>query len=201
MVLLQGYGIGPSFAVKIYAEFGFSSAEVVVKDPYRLVEKVRGIGFATRRPDRHGLQGFPEDSPAPGPRLRCWTAWTAAAALSGHCFLPACRSLVAQGRGAAGPGIRRWSGRLWTPWPSSRRIVNRHGRRGRGGPCTSGGLWEPGAGAWPCMWAQAAGRRTPTCRRRLLKRLGKSSPPTGRVRTAGGEGLHPQQLAAVPGWR
>ncbi|MFL6115096.1 MAG: AAA family ATPase, partial [Catenulispora sp.] len=86
MVLLQGYGIGPGFAVKIYGEFGDASAEVVAKDPYRLIEAVRGIGFTTA--DKIALaSGIPEDSPV---RIRAAVLdrLDAAAAVSGHCFLP-----------------------------------------------------------------------------------------------------------------
>jgi exodeoxyribonuclease V alpha subunit len=86
MVLLQGFGVGPGHAVKIYAEFGDASADVVRKDPYRLIEAVRGIGFTTA--DRIALaSGVPEDSPT-----RCRAAvldrLDSAAAMSGHCFLP-----------------------------------------------------------------------------------------------------------------
>jgi exodeoxyribonuclease V alpha subunit len=93
MVLLQGFGVGPSFAVRIYCEFGDSSADVVRKDPYKLIEAVRGIGFATA--DKIALaSGVPEDSPA-----RCRAAvldrLDAAAALSGHCFLPYSELLAA----------------------------------------------------------------------------------------------------------
>lgn len=46
MVVLQGFGISPLMAAKIYTEFGSDSMAVVRKDPYLLIEKVRGIGFA-----------------------------------------------------------------------------------------------------------------------------------------------------------
>jgi exodeoxyribonuclease V alpha subunit len=86
MVLLQGYGIGPSFAVKIYGEFGDSSAEVVTGDPYRLIEAVRGIGFTTA--DKIAMaSGVPEDSPIRA-RAAVLDRLDAAAAVSGHCFLP-----------------------------------------------------------------------------------------------------------------
>ncbi|MBW8806702.1 MAG: ATP-dependent RecD-like DNA helicase [Catenulisporales bacterium] len=95
MVMLQGYGIGPSFAVKIYGEFGDASAEVVAKDPYRLIEAVRGIGFTTA--DKIALaSGIPEDSPV---RIRAAVLdrLDAAAAVSGHCFLQYGELLAAAG--------------------------------------------------------------------------------------------------------
>jgi exodeoxyribonuclease V alpha subunit len=86
MVLLQGYGIGPSFAVKIYGEFGDSSAEIVTEDPYRLIEAVRGIGFSTA--DKIAMaSGVPEDSPIRA-RAAVLDRLDAAAAVSGHCYLP-----------------------------------------------------------------------------------------------------------------
>ena len=93
MVVLQGFGVGPGHAVRIYAEFGDASADVVRQDPYRLIEAVRGIGFATA--DRIALaSGVPEDSPA-----RCQAAvldrLDSAAAMSGHCFLPYTELLAA----------------------------------------------------------------------------------------------------------
>jgi exodeoxyribonuclease V alpha subunit len=86
MVLLQGYGVGPSFAVRIYAEFGDNSAGVVRTDPYRLTEAVRGIGFTTA--DKIAMaSGVPEDSPKRA-RAAVLDRLDSAAALSGHCFLP-----------------------------------------------------------------------------------------------------------------
>ncbi|NUP50108.1 MAG: ATP-dependent RecD-like DNA helicase, partial [Catenulispora sp.] len=93
MVLLQGYGIGPSFAVKIYGEFGDSSAEIVTEDPYRLIEAVRGIGFTTA--DKIAMaSGIPEDSPVRA-RAAVLDRLDAAAAVSGHCFLPYATLLAA----------------------------------------------------------------------------------------------------------
>ncbi|NUR31780.1 MAG: ATP-dependent RecD-like DNA helicase [Catenulispora sp.] len=93
MVLLQGYGIGPSFAVKIYGEFGDSSAQIVAEDPYRLIEAVRGIGFTTA--DKIALaSGIPEDSPVRA-RAAVLDRLDAAAAVSGHCYLPYASLLAA----------------------------------------------------------------------------------------------------------
>lgn len=86
MVLLQGFGVGPGLAVKIYAEFGDGSADVVRKDPYRLIETVRGIAFTTA--DKIALaSGVPEDSPLRA-RAAVLDRLEGAAAMAGHCYLP-----------------------------------------------------------------------------------------------------------------
>ncbi|GIH98346.1 ATP-dependent RecD-like DNA helicase [Planobispora takensis] len=86
MVVLQGYGISPLLATKIYQVFGNDSAEVLVGDPYQLIGRVRGIAFHTA--DRIALRsGVPEQSPQ---RIRAAVLdrLEAAAARDGHCFLP-----------------------------------------------------------------------------------------------------------------
>lgn len=45
MIFLQGHGITPGYAARIYSKYGDSSITVVKKDPYRLADEVRGIGF------------------------------------------------------------------------------------------------------------------------------------------------------------
>ncbi|MEA1995999.1 MAG: ATP-dependent RecD-like DNA helicase [Gemmatimonadota bacterium] len=47
MIFLQGYGIGGALAVRIYRQYREKGIEVVSRNPYRLAEEVRGIGFAT----------------------------------------------------------------------------------------------------------------------------------------------------------
>ncbi|MFI6501215.1 ATP-dependent RecD-like DNA helicase [Nonomuraea typhae] len=85
MVLLQGYGVSPLLAAKIYQVFGADSAEVLAKDPYQLIGRVRGIAFATA--DRIALRsGVPEGSPQ---RIQAalLDRLDAAASGGGHCFL------------------------------------------------------------------------------------------------------------------
>ncbi|HVN98085.1 MAG TPA: ATP-dependent RecD-like DNA helicase, partial [Syntrophorhabdaceae bacterium] len=47
MVFLQGNGISPTYAAKIYKQYGSNSVRVVTENPYRLAMDVFGIGFIT----------------------------------------------------------------------------------------------------------------------------------------------------------
>jgi len=91
MVVLQGFGISPLMAAKIYTEFGADSLAVVRKDPYRLIEKVRGIGFAIA--DKIALaSGVAEQDPK---RLQAaLTDRLDAARRDGHCYVNHTRLLL-----------------------------------------------------------------------------------------------------------
>ncbi|MFI6477156.1 ATP-dependent RecD-like DNA helicase [Nonomuraea sp. NPDC050663] len=85
MVTLQGFGVSPLLAAKVYQAFGAESEHVLVEDPYRLIGAVRGIAFATA--DRIALRsGVPENSPQ---RLKAALVdrLEGAASGGGHCFL------------------------------------------------------------------------------------------------------------------
>jgi exodeoxyribonuclease V alpha subunit len=47
MVFLQGYGVSPAYATKIFKQYGREAIAVVRENPYRLAEEVFGIGFLT----------------------------------------------------------------------------------------------------------------------------------------------------------
>jgi exodeoxyribonuclease V alpha subunit len=47
MVFLQGHGVSPAYAVKIYRQYGSEAVSAVRENPYRLAEEVFGIGFIT----------------------------------------------------------------------------------------------------------------------------------------------------------
>ncbi len=47
MIFLQGHNVTPSFAVKIYKQYGKESIKTVTDNPYRLSEDIFGIGFKT----------------------------------------------------------------------------------------------------------------------------------------------------------
>nr|WP_221475410.1 ATP-dependent RecD-like DNA helicase [Sphaerisporangium rubeum] len=86
MIVLQGFGVSPLLAAKIYQVFGDDSGEVLATDPYRLIGRVRGIAFHTA--DRIALRsGVPESSPR---RVQAAVVdrLDSAAARDGHCFLP-----------------------------------------------------------------------------------------------------------------
>jgi exodeoxyribonuclease V alpha subunit len=63
MIFLQGYGISPAYAVKIYRQYGRDSIQVVRDNPYRLAMDVFGIGFVTADRIAEKL-GIPKDSQA-----------------------------------------------------------------------------------------------------------------------------------------
>ncbi len=86
MVVLQGFGISPLLATKIYQVYGAAAREVLTGDPYQLIGQVRSIAFHTA--DRIALRsGVPENSPR---RIRAAVLdrLEAAAARDGHCFVP-----------------------------------------------------------------------------------------------------------------
>jgi exodeoxyribonuclease V alpha subunit len=86
MVFLQGVGVTPALAVRIHKKLGEQALSVVKSEPYRLVEEVWGIGFATADAIAMSV-GIPEQSPE---RMRAALLHTldAARTLAGHCFLP-----------------------------------------------------------------------------------------------------------------
>ena len=45
MVFLQGVGISPGYALKIYQTYKNEAIKVVRENPYRLADDVQGIGF------------------------------------------------------------------------------------------------------------------------------------------------------------
>lgn len=47
MVFLQGIGIGPGLAFKIYQTFKEQSVKIVTENPYLLADRIMGIGFKT----------------------------------------------------------------------------------------------------------------------------------------------------------
>jgi exodeoxyribonuclease V alpha subunit len=62
MVFLQGYGVSPAYATKIFKQYGREAIAVVRENPYRLAEEVFGIGFLTADKIAEKL-GIPKDSP------------------------------------------------------------------------------------------------------------------------------------------
>ncbi len=47
MIFLQGSGVSPTYAAKIYKQYGNNSVRAVTENPYRLAADVFGIGFIT----------------------------------------------------------------------------------------------------------------------------------------------------------
>ncbi len=62
MVFLQGNGVSPAYAAKIYRRYGAEAVTKVRENPYRLADEIRGIGFKTA--DAIALNmGYAVDSP------------------------------------------------------------------------------------------------------------------------------------------
>jgi exodeoxyribonuclease V alpha subunit len=59
MVALQGWGLSPTLAVKIYKAYGASAVQVVKNEPYRLADEIWGVGFLTadRIAEQVGISG------------------------------------------------------------------------------------------------------------------------------------------------
>jgi exodeoxyribonuclease V alpha subunit len=61
MIFLQGYGVSPTYAAKIYKTYGKDSVKVVKENPYRLAQDIFGIGFITADKIAEKI-GIPKDS-------------------------------------------------------------------------------------------------------------------------------------------
>ena len=47
MIFLQGHGVSPSYAQKIFKRYGSESVKKVKENPYSLAKDIFGIGFKT----------------------------------------------------------------------------------------------------------------------------------------------------------
>lgn len=62
MMYIQGFDISPAYAKRIFEQYGIKSMEVIMKNPYRLADEVKGIGFL--KADEIALKnGIQKDSP------------------------------------------------------------------------------------------------------------------------------------------
>ena len=62
MLFLQGYGIGASYAIRVFRYYGSESVRVLKENPYRLAIDIFGIGFLTA--DKIAAKmGFSSESP------------------------------------------------------------------------------------------------------------------------------------------
>ena len=62
MLFLQGHGISPAYAIKIYKTYQDRSIAIVEKNPYQLATDIWGIGFKSADKIARNL-GFAEDDP------------------------------------------------------------------------------------------------------------------------------------------
>ncbi len=86
MVWLQSYGISMTLSLKIAKRYGDRVQEVLQENPYRLVDDIEGVGFATA--DRIALTLGIEETSAFRYRAAIKYALQEAAASSGHTYLP-----------------------------------------------------------------------------------------------------------------
>ena len=85
MAFLQGCGVKPSIAVKVYQRYGPDAIRIVKADPYRLASEVFGIGFKTAD-EIAASQGLVPTAPA---RLAAGLKYALTqSAGEGHTFLP-----------------------------------------------------------------------------------------------------------------
>ena len=85
MAFLQGCGVKPSIAVKVYQRYGPDAIRIVKADPYRLASEVFGIGFKTAD-EIAASQGLAPTAPA---RLAAGLKYALTqSAGEGHTFLP-----------------------------------------------------------------------------------------------------------------
>jgi exodeoxyribonuclease V alpha subunit len=62
MIFLQGHGVSPTYATKIFRKYGWESISIVSKNPYRLATEIFGIGFRTADKIAQKI-GFGKDAP------------------------------------------------------------------------------------------------------------------------------------------
>lgn len=85
MVFLQGHGITPAYASRIYREYGHEAEALIRKNPYRLADEVFGIGFKTADKLAKEL-GFEDSEPR---RIAAGIRYVLKESEgSGHCYLP-----------------------------------------------------------------------------------------------------------------
>lgn len=85
MVFLRSHGVSAALSVKVFRQYGPEAVEIIQRNPYRMVEDIRGIGFQTAdQIARH--VGIDEDSPE---RVRAGVVYLLESAHNdGHVYLP-----------------------------------------------------------------------------------------------------------------
>lgn len=86
LIFLQGAGLTPSLALKVYKAFGAQSETVLKKNPYRLADEIEGVGFTTADRIARGM-GFTVENPE---RLKSGVQYVLSEAVGrmGHMYLP-----------------------------------------------------------------------------------------------------------------
>ncbi|HSM89905.1 MAG TPA: ATP-dependent RecD-like DNA helicase [Desulfobacterales bacterium] len=133
MMFLQGHGVGPGYAARIFKEYGNRAVAVVRENPYRLATDVAGIGFATA--DRiAGNIGIPRHSPL---RVEAGVLFVLQElAEEGHVYYPRsalterCREVLSVEEGAVAQALNLLA--------AARRVVVEELRGGAGEPPAGG---------------------------------------------------------------
>jgi exodeoxyribonuclease V alpha subunit len=86
IAFLAGLEISATYAAKIYREFGDESIATIKKDPYLLIERVRGFGF--KKADDIALKTGIEINSAIRYQAAIADALRQSAQQQGHCYLP-----------------------------------------------------------------------------------------------------------------
>jgi len=85
LIWLQGHGVSPRLAAKIYEAYGAQTIALVQADPYRLEQNIPGVGFLTADRIAQAL-GVPHDAPA---RVAAGMSYALeVAGQEGHVYLP-----------------------------------------------------------------------------------------------------------------
>jgi exodeoxyribonuclease V alpha subunit len=85
LIWLQGHGVSPRLAVKIYDEYGERTIAAVQADPYRLEREIPGVGFLTADKIAQAI-GVPHDAPE---RVAAGMSYVLElAGHEGHVYLP-----------------------------------------------------------------------------------------------------------------
>jgi ATP-dependent exoDNAse (exonuclease V) alpha subunit len=85
MIFLQGVGVSPAYAIRIYRQYGAGAPSVIRADPYRLARDVHGIGFKIADKIARDL-GFDIENPKRIEAGATFTLWEAQS--DGHIYLP-----------------------------------------------------------------------------------------------------------------
>ena len=148
MVFLQGYGVSPAFAARVYRRYGASAIARVRENPYRLAFDVWGIGFlsADRLATALGVARDADVRVEAGVRHAL-----SEAATGGHCYVPRTRliDLAAErlevGRRADPAGDRAAGAGGRGGARAADRATRRCSMRRSTGPS---GRWRPGSSGW-----------------------------------------------------
>ena len=85
MIFLQGHGVSPGLAAKIYRQYGKESVTTIRENPYILERDVQGVGFRTA--DALAVRlGLPRDA-LPRYMTGIKHVLSEAATADGHCYL------------------------------------------------------------------------------------------------------------------